>query len=196
MRWGLDAEDYALTGNHVSLATYLSATQQYVDYARAQGYTTTVFFTTGPVDGYEGESGYQRYLKHEGIRNYVRASSDLVLFDYADILSWNDAGAHYTRTFTDYGGTPRAYEMIHPDNMRDFDPAYGDPSGGDHIGEYGALRLAKALWWMLARLSGWDGTPAGSDTPTPSATITATSTVGPSPTPGEERKIYLPLVIK
>ncbi|MBK7480423.1 MAG: Ig-like domain-containing protein [Bacteroidales bacterium] len=28
---------------------------------------------------------------------------------------------------------------------------------GDHIGEVGALRLAKALWWMLARIAGWDG---------------------------------------
>ena len=29
---------------------------------------------------------------------------------------------------------------------------------GDHIGEKGAIRLAKALWWMLARIAGWDPT--------------------------------------
>jgi hypothetical protein len=28
---------------------------------------------------------------------------------------------------------------------------------GDHIGQRGALRLAKAMWWMLARMAGWDG---------------------------------------
>jgi hypothetical protein len=26
-----------------------------------------------------------------------------------------------------------------------------------HIGSDGALRLAKAMWWMLARIAGWDG---------------------------------------
>lgn len=30
---------------------------------------------------------------------------------------------------------------------------------GDHIGRIGALRVAKAMWWMLARIAGWDGNP-------------------------------------
>jgi hypothetical protein len=62
MRWGLDAGDVALTGNNITMDTYLSATQGYIDYAQANGYPTKVFFTTGPVDGYSGESGYQRQL--------------------------------------------------------------------------------------------------------------------------------------
>ena len=32
----------------------------------------------------------------------------------------------------------------------------GDASIG-HIGSAGAIRLAKAMWWMLARMAGWDG---------------------------------------
>ena len=28
---------------------------------------------------------------------------------------------------------------------------------GSHISEAGAIRLAKAMWWMLARIAGWDG---------------------------------------
>jgi len=27
-----------------------------------------------------------------------------------------------------------------------------------HISATGELRLAKAMWWMLARMAGWDGT--------------------------------------
>ena len=74
--------------------TYLDATQQYVDHCQANGYPTKVFFTTGPVDGggNTGENGYQRHLKHEHIRSYVQASTDLILFDYADILCWGDDG--------------------------------------------------------------------------------------------------------
>jgi len=157
LRWGLDAEDYALTNNHVCMDTYLDATQQYVDHCQSNGYSTRVFFTTGPVDGSTGESGYQRHLKHERIRSYVQASADLILFDYADILCWSDAGELNTLPWTDYGGTPRTFPHIHDDNMLDLDGSYSED--GDHIGQRGALRLAKALWWMLARLAGWDGLP-------------------------------------
>jgi hypothetical protein len=80
------------------------------------------------------------------------------LFDYADILSWSDTGQQNVQSWTDYGGVSRQYQMIHPDNMKDLDGSYTED--GDHIGQRGALRLGKALWWMLARMAGWDGTPA------------------------------------
>ena len=158
-RWGLDAGDVALTGNRVTMDTYLSATQEYINHAQTNGYPTKAFFTTGPVDGYSGESGYQRQLKHEYIRNYVLASSDRILFDYADILSWSNAGQQNLQSWTDHGGVSKQYQMIHADNMLNLD---GTPhtEDGDHIGPRGALRLGKALWWMLARIAGWDGTPA------------------------------------
>ncbi|MBK7733428.1 MAG: Ig-like domain-containing protein [Bacteroidales bacterium] len=31
------------------------------------------------------------------------------------------------------------------------------PEQTGHISNAGALRLAKAMWWMLARIAGWDG---------------------------------------
>jgi hypothetical protein len=156
LRWGLDADDLALTGNHVSLDTYLAATQQYIDHCKANGYSTVVFFTTGAIDGYGGESGYQRHLKHQRTRDYVQSHADTVLFDYADILSWSDAGQENRVTWTDLGGTPRSFQQIHSDNMLDLGGSYAED--GDHIGERGAVRLAKAMWWMLARIAGWDGT--------------------------------------
>jgi hypothetical protein len=88
--WGLDVADNSITGNTVNLDTYLSVTQQYIDYCTANSIATKVFFTTGPVDGtiggYTVEKGYVAYLKHERIRSYVNAGSDRILFDYADIL--------------------------------------------------------------------------------------------------------------
>jgi hypothetical protein len=142
--WGLDSGDTALTGNSVCMDTYLAATEQYIAFCKTNGYTTKVLFTTGPVDGYTGENGYQRQIKHEYMRNYVKADSTRILFDYADILCYDDNG---TQNVTTWSG--HTYPIITSTNA-------GDGSVG-HIGEAGAIRLAKAQWWMLARIAGWDG---------------------------------------
>jgi hypothetical protein len=181
LRWGLDSEDQSLTGNSVSMDTYLNATQQYSDYSKANNYPTKVFFTTGPVDSYtSGESGYQLHLKQERIRNYVIANDGL-LFDDADILTWGDDGTQPTNNWTDYGGTLRVFPTIHPDNMKDLNGGYTED--GDHIGQRGAVRLAKAMWWMLARIAGWDGVPGGGDTifPTVSSTTPANGATNNNP---------------
>jgi hypothetical protein len=157
--WGLDAEDSVLTGNRTCMDTYLQATQQYIDHCTLNGYPTKVFFTTGPIDGSSGENAYQRYLKHEYIRDYVNASSDGILFDYADILSWSNAGIENTQSWTDYSGTSHTFQYIHSNNMLDLEGTYTED--GDHIGQRGALRLGKAIWYMLARIAGWDGDTSG-----------------------------------
>ena len=125
---------------------YINATKQYVDYCQDEDINTQVFFTTGTVDGGEntfGEIGYDRHLGFELIRDYVE-TNDLVLFDYADILCYNDDDELST---TSWDGN--VYPKIHPDNLG------GEYTG--HIGMNGAIRLAKAMWWMLARVAGWDG---------------------------------------
>jgi hypothetical protein len=155
--WGLDAEDTDLTGNHVSMDTYLEATQSYLGHVATNGWATHVVFSTGPVDGYDGENGYQRQLKHDHIRAYVAADGTRILFDYADILAWSDAGTENLEAYVDDLGASHDYQMIHPDNMLEIDGS-DHVEDGDHIGGRGALRLGKAIWWMLARLGGWDGT--------------------------------------
>ncbi|MFH0976949.1 MAG: hypothetical protein V1874_14295 [Spirochaetota bacterium] len=148
LRWGLDAGDEALTGNSVCMDTYLNAVVEYINYCTSNGYVCKIIFTTGPVDDvYETtngtENGYQRELKHNYIRNFVAQDSSRILFDYADILCYNNSGA--VAEFTWDG---RTHKGIHPDNA-------GYNTG--HIGNTGSLRLAKAMWWMLARMAGWDG---------------------------------------
>ncbi|MRR24089.1 hypothetical protein EG830_14050, partial [bacterium] len=93
---------------------------------------------------FTGELGYQGHLKHESIRAYVKADPKRILFDYADILSYNDDGTRSTQSWNGH-----VYPIITPENL-------GDESIG-HIGSAGAMRLAKAQWWLLARLAGWDG---------------------------------------
>lgn len=149
--WGLDADDTSLTNNRVSMNTYLNATEEYRLYCKNNGYSTKVVFTTGPVDGATGvEYQYQREVKHEYIRKFVKANPERILFDYADILCYDDGNPiPATSTWTDSLGTVHTFPGITTTN-------FGDGSIG-HIGSAGAIRLAKAQWWMLARIAGWDG---------------------------------------
>ena len=81
-----------------------------------------------------------------------------ILFDYADILCYNDSGVVQTTSWTDTANGNHVYPVIHPDNMKNL--AGGNDDSIGHIGAAGALRLAKAQWWMLARIAGWDGVSA------------------------------------
>lgn len=110
-----------------------------------------------------GESGYQRSIKHNYIKDFVLASSDRILFDYADILCWSDAGQENRVSWKDHAGNTQTFPTIHDDNMLDLDGTYTED--GDHIGQRGAVRLAKAMWWMLARMAGWDGNIVGINLP-------------------------------
>ena len=159
--WGLDNGDNTITGNRVNMDTYLDAMEQYIQYCTDNSYPTIMLFTNGVVDSNsETENAFQRELKNQHIRNYIQGKAGYYFFDYADILIHNNAGVHHTVNWND-GGTLRAHDQIHPDNLMDYDPSwniipYAD-TDGDHIGEVGALRLGKAMWWMLARMAGWDG---------------------------------------
>jgi hypothetical protein len=148
LAWGLDEDDYSLTGNRVNLATYLGAMEEIIAYCAENSPATKVVFTTGPVDipagEWSGECGYQGHLKHEAIRNYVKENNSRILFDYADILCYDNDGTPTTQTWNGH-----TYPLITNANL-------GDESIG-HIGAVGAIRLAKAQWWMLARIAGWDG---------------------------------------
>jgi len=130
---------------------YIYATKQYVEYCEDEEINTTPFFTTGTVDGGEdtfGETGYNKHLGYEQMRDTVKNGYSRVLFDYADILCYNNSGAVNTTSWNGH-----TYPIIHSDNLS------GEYTG--HIGMVGAIRLAKAMWWMLARIAGWDGTSSG-----------------------------------
>ncbi len=146
--WGLDEDDNAVSGNSLNMDDYLSVTQNYINYCTDNSIPTKVIFTTGPVDdnngGISAEAMYQGHLKWEHIREYVQADATRVLFDYADILCHDDDG---TQTTSSWNGN--TFPVITATNL-------GDESTG-HIDPAGALRLAKATWWMMARIAGWDG---------------------------------------
>jgi hypothetical protein len=107
----------------------------------------------------------------------VQDNDTRILFDYADILCYNNEGELNETSWTDGTGVSHSYQHIHPDNMLDLDGSYVED--GDHIGEVGTVRLGKALWWMLARMAGWNGIDNSTSTTT-TATGSTTTTTGAS----------------
>jgi hypothetical protein len=138
----------------ISFVDYISATDEYIAYCGSMEYPTKVIFTTGTVDNAGSEIQYTKHLGYESVRDHVKNSTDLILFDYADILCYDDDGSANTGTWNDH-----TYPKITVTNL-------GDASLG-HISPTGALRLGKAIWYMMARIAGWNGLPEGSDTEPP-----------------------------
>jgi hypothetical protein len=143
LSFGLNESDTPITGNSVSMDTYLGATKDYIEYCNANNYLTRIVYTTGPVDDRK-ERSYQAFIKHEYIRNFVRQDTSRILMDYADILCYDDDGRMSSSSWNGH-----QYPVLTSSNL-------GDGSIG-HIGYKGVIRLAKAQWWMLARIAGWDG---------------------------------------
>lgn len=129
------------------IAEYVEATERYNSYSTTNSYDTKFIYSTGAIDGdaITGETGWTRYLAHTAIRDSVNNDATRVLFDYADILCYDDNGSG-PNTSTWDGHT---FPVITDANK--------NPSEDSHISAAGELRLAKAMWWMLARIAGWDG---------------------------------------
>lgn len=130
------------------MATYVEATKAYINHCVTNSYQTNVIFTTGPVDegNASGETGWNKYLAYEVIRDSVANDPSRILFDFADILCY-DSGNPNPTTATWNGNT---YPVITATN-------YGTGSVA-HMSNTAAERLGRAMWWMLARIAGWDGT--------------------------------------
>jgi hypothetical protein len=154
--WPVSKSNYT---DHWDLNSTTPCLQNYINAVNTynSSYPQSItFFSTGPVDGTgnTGANGYQRWLKN----NYIREAATQVngtsyVFDYADILCWNDDGVQNTVT---YDGNE--FIHIHPDNEGNYDGG----AGGCHIGQAGCLRLGKAMWWLLAKMAGWENSSASS----------------------------------
>jgi len=119
---------------------------------------TFVYFTGNAQNLWCGEEeGYNRYLRNEQIRQYC-SNNNKILFDFADLDAW-------------YNGSKNSYSYGGHQVPLLNDAYGGDGDGWGHVNKTCAENKAKAYWWMLARIAGWDGTgptPTPTPTPTPS----------------------------
>jgi hypothetical protein len=148
-RWGLDEGDRALTENNLTMLNYTLL----VENLTQSNPNTTLIYQTGPTDGYTDENGYQNYLKNQFIRNWVRnGTTTRYLLDYNDILDYNASGLTTTTWTNNFdNNADYTYPYVSPDYLTNINPSY-------HISLSGAVRIAKAYWWLMGRVEGWDGT--------------------------------------
>jgi hypothetical protein len=108
---------------------------------------------TGHTDG-TNTPGTARTLKYNNqlVRDHAIANG-MVLYDFEDIESYDPAGTYYPAT-NDSCPWCATWCSAHPADCADL-AAMGDCA---HSHKLNCIQKAKAFWWMMARLAGWDGT--------------------------------------
>jgi len=123
-------------------------------------------YMTGHLDG--TGSGGNLHIRNEQIRAYCNAN-DKVLFDFADIERYNPDGTDYldlgANDNCDYTGGNWASEWCAANPGSDL----CDSCSCAHSQALNCNLKARAFWWMMERLAGWnpDGGPVANFSGTP-----------------------------
>ncbi|HUU78060.1 MAG TPA: hypothetical protein VMX55_06905 [candidate division Zixibacteria bacterium] len=129
-------------------------------------------YMTGHVDG--GGLEGNLHLRNEQIRNYCYTYNK-ILFDFADIESYDPEGSYFGDKYVtdncDYDsnedGDPWNDGANWAIEWQDTHPGEWYDCGAAHSQSLNANQKAYAIWWLWARLSGWEDNSTYIYTPNP-----------------------------
>jgi hypothetical protein len=111
------------------------------------------------MTGYTENSNPTVVANNQFIRNYSVANNK-ILYDFDDIIKYDPDGTYYPAA--DRGCTwCQAWCASHPANCTNL-PSCSHSNGG--YSNYMCVLRGKAFWWMMARLAGWPGVNATTNT--------------------------------
>ncbi|MBU0618654.1 hypothetical protein KKD62_00285 [Patescibacteria group bacterium] len=141
----------------VSTATYDNIANDYLanmNQLETEFPNVAFVYMTGHLDG-SGPTG-NLYQRNQQIRDYCIANNK-VLFDFADIESWDPAGNYY----------PNESDTCQWCSTWCSSHSCPSCSSCAHSHCFNCYQKGKAFWWMMARLAGWNSSGDPIPTPTP-----------------------------
>ncbi len=149
------AQGVSSTFDDVSRDNYLNALTRF-NTNSAINQTIFVYHTAPTDDDWSsgagiGENGWRVNRYNQDIRDAAIANNG-ILFDQADIENYDDA-TNTQRRIENWNGND--LYLRH----NDYNSNVGSNTyGNDHTNDALAIRKAKAMWVLMARVAGWDGT--------------------------------------
>lgn len=117
-------------------------------------------YMTGHLDG--GGVNGNLHQRNEQIRQYCK-DNDKILFDFADIESYDPSGNYFLDKDADdgcyYNGGNWANEWISANAGSELANLAKSSNCGEcaHSHRLNCIMKGRAFWWMMARMAGWDG---------------------------------------
>jgi hypothetical protein len=134
------------TFTQAQVQDYLNTMSQFESEYASRG--VRFVYVTGNAENEDATQSMNRYLHNQQIREFCLQNGK-ILFDFEELDSWwlNSTTGQWEQSTTTVNGT--VIPVLHPNFVGDYQ--------WTHTTQGGCEQKARAFWWLVARLAGWNG---------------------------------------